>query len=433
MRFPATLLILLTILSTLTGVGCSRANHCPTGKTCIRYMAWGNPEQLDVEREFVAKFNKENPDLHVKLFTVPASSYGTKMTTMLVAGTAPDVLRVDNYGFSAMQKRGLFKELNAFADSDPTFKRSDFNPGTIEEGTVDGRLYGLNVLYGGIIIYYNKTLYRNAGLKDPFERYVEGTWTWDQYLADAKALTQRDGRRALVFGSEVISHPSTFTLLWAHGCDVFDPETNQSKLSQPGCTAGYQFLRDLIWRHKVAPTAAQSANAAYTFESGKIGLQLNFMGQAPRYRTVIKDFEWDICPVPRGPVGGRTLVKGNQLVIAKNSKAPEAAWRFIRYMTGEETEQKLYSDIRRGFPSRRSVSESWRFLESDLPPFNMRSMTDSVATGKFLPINDRWSEWTQIQNAEVDNLLAGRETDVAAVLKRAESRINRALAEEPGF
>lgn len=120
-------------------------------------------------------------------------------------------------------------------------------------------------------------------------------------------------------------------------------------------------------------------------------------------------------------------------MIAKNSKAPEAAWRFIRYMTGEETEQKLYSDIRRGFPSRRSVSESRRFLESDLPPFNMRSMTDSVATGKFLPINDRWSEWTQIQNAEVDNLLAGRETDVAVVLKRAESRINRALAEEPGF
>lgn len=423
----------LAALGLLVPAGCSRATACPSGKTCLRYMAWGNPEQLDVERKIIAKFNRDNPDLHIKLFTVPASSYGQKMTTMLVSGTAPDILRVDHYNFAAMQKKGYFVDLTPYAARDPSYSASDFVPTAIEEGTVEGRLYGLNVLFGGILIYYNRTLFEEAGLEDPYRLYLRGEWTWDQFRKSAIALTRFDGNRPRRFGAEIPGFPTNVPLILSFGGELLSPDLTRSTVASDETIRAYQFLADLIWKDRCAPTPAQGANAAFTFESGKLGMSFNWMGMTPRYREVIRSFEWDVCPVPSGPAGRRSIVKGNQLVVAKNSKHVAEAWRFIRYMTSEETELELHARIRRAFPTRYSVASSPQFLDTDRPPFQTRAFIDSVRIGSPLPINERWAEWTQILNMETDNLMAGRERDAAIVLRRAEARINKALAEEPGF
>lgn len=413
--------------------GCSRAVGCPPGKTCLRYMAWGNPEQLEVEREMVADFNKANPDLFVKLFTVPGSSYGQKMTTMLVSKTAPDILRVDHYGFPTMQQKGYFVDLTPFAEADKEFKASDFYEATIEEGTVDGRLYGLNALFGGILIYYNKSLHQKAGIEDPWVTYQKGEWTWDRYRQNAIKLTQFKNGRPAVFGTDIPPFPMTAPAIWAFGGDLLSPDFKESRVNSPGTVAAYQFLADLIWVDKCSATPAQGANAAFTFETGKLGMNFNWMGMTPRYRTLIKDFEWDVVPLPKGPHSSASILKGNQLVVAKNSKHPEAAWKFIRHLTSFESETKLYAVIRRAFPTRIAVSESDAYLKSDLPPRQMRAFVDSVESGRPLPINERWNEWLQALNSELDNLMAGRERSARVVLDRAHEKINKVLSEEPGF
>ena len=81
-------------------------------------MAWGNPEQLEVERQMIADFNRKNPDLYVKLFTVPANSYHQKMVMMLASGTAPDVMRVDMYNFPKLAKRNYFYDLTDWFAND---------------------------------------------------------------------------------------------------------------------------------------------------------------------------------------------------------------------------------------------------------------------------------------------------------------------------
>lgn len=400
---------------------------------CLRYMAWGNPEQLNVERDFVAMFNRENPDLQVRLVTVPGSSYGQKMTTMLVSRTAPDVMRVDHYNFPAMQEKGFFRDLTPLADADRSFRRADFYPTAIEEGTVDGRLYGLNALYGGILIYYNKTLFRKAGLEDPYELYQKGEWTWDRFRASAKALTRFENGRAQTFGTAVPGFPVNVPVVRAFGGELLSPDARRSLVASEGTVLAYQFLADLVWRDHVAPTPAQGANAAYTFESGKLGMVFDWMGMTPRFRTAIKDFEWDVCPAPTGPAGGSTIVKGNQLVIAADSRHPEAAWRFVRFLTGPAVERRLYAQIRRSFPTRRAVAESDDFLKTEQAPFNTRAFVSSIETAKPLPITDRWAQWTQILNSELDDLMSGRERDAGVVLRRAQTKIDKALNEPEGF
>lgn len=425
---------LLVLVALLLVGGCRRGFDCPPGKVCLRYMAWGNPEQLAVELEMVERFNAQNPDIHVRLFRVPGSSFGQKMVTMLASRTAPDVLRVDHYAFPSLVDRDYFVDLTPFAEADPTFDPAEFWPTAIEEGTVNGRLYGLNVLYGGMLIYYNKTLFQAAGLPDPWEQFQRGEWTWDSYLAAAKAITRFDERgRPRVFGTSVPAFPSHIAVVRSFGGEMMSPDLRTSLVDSPEAARAYQFMADLVWVHKVSPTPAQGANSAFAFESGKLGMTFDWMGMAPRFRSVVSDFEWDVVPIPRGPAGWHTIIKGNQLVIAANSKHPREAWRFLRFLTGVEAENRLYAEIRRSFPTRIAVARSPKYLETALPPFHMHAFVQTIENARTLPIDARWGEWTQVLNSEVDNLMAGRERDAEAVLARAKREIDRVLAEDPGF
>ena len=166
-------------------------------------MAWGNPEQLEVERQMIADFNRKNPDLYVKLFTVPANSYHQKMVMMLASGTAPDVMRVDMYNFPKLAKRNYFYDLTDLAVRDQDFKESDFFPAAISESKTTGRLLGLNVLGGGHVMYYNKTLMKAAGLEDPFVLSQRGEWTFEKFREYAKRC------------DATLQQPSHLTGMWS--------------------------------------------------------------------------------------------------------------------------------------------------------------------------------------------------------------------------
>ena len=288
-------------------------------------------------------------------------------------------------------------------------------------------------MFGGEIMYYNKSLIKQAGLEDPYELAKRGEWTYDRFLKHSIAMTKREDGRVVSFGCAVPSFPMNVPTLWAFGGELLTPDKSKSLLDLPGSIAGYQFLTDLRWKHECAPTPAQAAQSAYSFESGKLGIEFGWMGSAPRYNKTIKTFDWDICPIPTGPSGNVSMIKGNQLVIYKETKHPEASWRFIRFLTSAKVEKLLYVDNRRNFPTRKSVAYSEAFLKPAVRPFQTDVFLQAVEKARELPINHRWSEWVQVLNSEQDNLYSGRERDAGVAMRRAAAKINEVLADEEGF
>ena len=426
----------LTLASVFVSIGCGRDVNA--GKVPIRYMAWGNPEQMALEEHLCDEFNAKNPNIHVTFFKVPAAEYGLKMMLMLASHTAPDVMRVDHYNFPSLVKKGYFYDLTELAAKDKTFSRDDFFPQAIEECLYQGKLYGLNVLFGGDLIYYNKTMFKAAGLKDPAEMAKRGEWTWDKFRECAIKMTKKDpDGRPVQFGFGAPSSSATFPVLasaiWGYGGDMLDKDFKHAVFDQPGAVKAFQMIADFRWKDHCSPTQAQGENSLFTFESGKLGMVFDFMGMSPRFRKVIHKFEWDVCPVPKGPFGNTTLCKGNQLVMYAETKHPAEAWKFERFITSETTENELYVKLRRCFPTRKAMAYSPDYLKSTLPPFNNWVFVDAVEHSRPLPINDRWSEWTTAFNSEIDNLIAGRERDAKVVLSRAKVKVDKVLAEEAGF
>ena len=399
----------------------------------INYMAWGNPQQLELEQKLCDEFNAANPGIRVKLFKVPGSAYGNKMIVMLASRTAPDVMRVDHYNFPALVQKDYFLPMDELIANDPEFSLDDFFEVAVDEGRYKGKLYGMNVLFGSIVMYYNKTMVQKAGLEDPFELWKKGEWTWDRYLGHAKKMTKKrpDGRFD-AFGAAMPEFPTNFACLFSFGAEIMDPTSTRVTAGSGEAVEAWEFFHDLRYVHQAAPSPSQGANAVFTFDSGKIGMSFDWMGMTPRYRETIKDFEWDTCPIPKGKGGDVAVLKGNQLVISAETKHPEAAWKWVKFITSEKVE-RLLARNRRSFPTRKAVAYSDDYLKSDQPPFNMRAFTYAVETGKPFPITSRWGEWTREFRSGLDNLLAGRTPDIAAAAKEAEDRANGTLAVKEGL
>jgi multiple sugar transport system substrate-binding protein len=396
-------------------------------------MAWGNPQQLALEQKICDMFNDEHPSIHVDLVRVPGSAYSNKMIIMLASHTAPDVMRCDHYFFPSLVKKDYFLCLEPLIAKERKFYLDDYFPIALDECKYQGKVYALNVLFGSVMMYYNKTLVKKAGLEDPFELWKKGEWTWDRFVAHAKAMTKRrpDGRFES-FGAAMPEFPQYFASLYSFGGKVMDKDWKTVTAGSGKAAEAWQFWYDLRYKQHYLPSPGEGANAVFNFESGKLGMVFDWMGMTPRYAGAIKDFEWDICPIPAGPAGSTSIVKGNQLVINRESEHPAESWEFVKHITGDKVERML-ARMRRCCPARMSVAYSDDFLKGPNPPFNTRTFTYAVESAKPLPITSRWNEWTREFRSGIENLLGGIEHDARVSAKEAEDRANKTLAVREGL
>ncbi|MDY0393878.1 extracellular solute-binding protein [Virgibacillus halophilus] len=85
------LLISVSLLLLMITAACSSGDkEHADGKTTIKYAYW-DKKQEKLMKDLVKEFNKENPDIRVKLELTPYDQYFTKLDAAATGGSLPDV------------------------------------------------------------------------------------------------------------------------------------------------------------------------------------------------------------------------------------------------------------------------------------------------------------------------------------------------------
>ncbi|AJY47998.1 sugar ABC transporter substrate-binding protein [Martelella endophytica] len=146
----------------------------------ISFWGWRTEDVAQYE-DFIAMFEKENPDITVKLRMVEAVSYGTILKTALAGEAGPDVMMVRAYGsFEDLASGGYLMPLTD--DVVPALK--DFPEAALMAETLrsDETVYAIPFASQTMMMLYNKGMFDDMGLAAPK--------TWDDIDAAAQALQE---------------------------------------------------------------------------------------------------------------------------------------------------------------------------------------------------------------------------------------------------
>ena len=125
------------------------------------------------------------------------------------------------------------------------------------------------------------------------------------------------------------------------------------------------------------------------FARGEAAMILFGLWKTPRFRE-IREFAWDAAMIPREPSGILDFsLGGSAYAVWSGSRNKDAAWRFLKYASGEEGSRRLSAD---GLsqPARIKIAESDVFLD-DKDPRNKRLVLGAMKRGKYPPLCRNWT------------------------------------------
>src|SRR5512147_282756 len=355
--------LFVLVVASLVLAACGGAKQpAATGPVEINMMMWGDPAELDVWNQIVADFHQVNQNITVKVEVSDWDSYWTKLKTMLSADTPPDVFAMDAPLYLDYQGRGVLLNLQPYLDKNPDLLK-DVYPQTLEAYKTPDGMYGVPRDFQTIVLFYNKDMFDAAGVA-----YPTADWTYDDLRAAAKKLTKDSNGDGKIdqfgFYSDLWDMELIWSeAIWSYGGDIINADHTKTLIADPKAREAWQLFHDMMFEDKSWPNSTTAGEyGGDPFLAGVAAMTTIGHWAVPGYAET--NFKWDVAAVPAGPAGKATSVNSAGFVVAKESKNPDAAFEFLKYVVSEPAQTRL-AQLGFACPVLKSVAESDAFLKQD--------------------------------------------------------------------
>jgi sn-glycerol 3-phosphate transport system substrate-binding protein len=317
-------------------------------------MSGHNGEVID---ELVKRFNESQSNV-----VVTATYQGSyddeinKLKAGLQSKDVPAVVQVYDIGTRLMIDLNVMTPMQDFIDKE-SFDVADIEPNVANYYTVDGRLWSMPFNTSNPVLYYNKDLFKAAGL-DP----EVAPRTWEEVAADARALTVKDssGQTTQYGCSFAIYGWFVEQFIAVQGGYYVDNENGRLATASQAAFNGHEGV-DLLnwWKGMIDEGICTNLGRATSdtkkaFDSGVVAMTLDSTaGLRDRISAAEGKFEVGVGFLPRaneadyGTAG--TIIGGASLWITNLRSAEEqaGAWEFVKFMSSAESQ--AYWHIQTGY------------------------------------------------------------------------------------
>lgn len=407
--------------------------------TTVTFRTWDTNAAAAYEESFAA-FTKENPDITVKITTIPWADYFTKLRTDIGAGSADDIFWINNSSYNAYASNGNLIDIGDALGADA---KDAWAPAVVDQFTQDGKLWGVpQTSDGGIAVYYNKKIIADAGLTeaDISNLVWSPDGTGDTLLPMAQKLTlDAAGKMANEDGFDV----NTVTQ-WGYSAaqdlqGMYLPfigsnggtyqDGDQFTFTDPKTEEAFGYLVDMINKYQVSPGAADSnSDGNYTvnqFLQGKMAL---FQSGLYNLSNVSENatFDWGTVMLPAGPAGAVSVTNG--VVAAGNAKSEHLdATKKVLAWLGSTDGNAFIGETGANLPAVTAAQQTyfdfWKGKSVDVSPF-FDVIKDKPTIGA--PVGANFNAAYPEIKAVLDEVFLGR-TSIADGMKQAEDAGNAAM------
>ena len=365
----------LGLLAGCSGGSSSKTSKEAASKDDVKVWVQFSDETAEGKawEQVVQNFNKKYKGKY-KVVTeyIPRSGsgggYEDKVNAAITTNSLPDVITLDGPNTAAYAKSKVITPLDDYLKDN---NMEDVLDSIKQQGTYDGKFYAFGYSESNVGIYYNKKMFKEAGIDESSLPTLKKPWTWDEFKAISKKLKDHFKEAAIDFrlnsNDEMLPY-AYMPLIWSNGGRVVNEDGTKAEgyFNSKESTQAVQFIQDLVKEGYTTVSPVEKG-----FETGQYPMVLSGSWTIADLQTNYKDIDFGILPYP---VSNKTkkLVSPSgswQLAVTTKSNKKDAAAEFVKFATNTESSEIL-SLGNSVLPIRKStienikdkVSEPMRFL-----------------------------------------------------------------------
>lgn len=374
--------------------------------------------------EIIKDFTAET-GIKAQIQVTPWEQYWTMLEAGATGGSLPDVFWMHSNEIARYSEYEMLLDLTDRIKSSEKLEMDKFPEEIVEIYNWEGaKQYAIPKDIDTIALWYNKTMFDEAGISYPDE-----TWTWDTFADAAKKLTKDDGSQ---YGFAI--RPSNdqagwYNVVYDMGGEIISGDKKSSGFDKEGTIKALNYLTGLMKEGYAPPYEVLAENTEEAlFEAGKVAMipQGSWMLAELCNNDYVKA-NCDIALLPKDAGTGKrvSIYNGLGWAASANTSKPEEAWKLIEYLGSKEAQQKQ-SDLGIVISAYEGTTDNW---VKAYPDFNLQAYLDMMDDLVIRPYSKSTVAWENMSNEKLIEAWNGSKS-VEDVCADITTEMNAMLAEE---
>ncbi|AQP53153.1 sugar ABC transporter substrate-binding protein [Vagococcus penaei] len=383
-------------------------------------------------QEIVDNFNQEfNGKYKAVTEYIPRSGsgggYEDKVNAAITTKTLPDVITLDGPNTAAYAHSKVLEPLDEYLDDDDM---ADVLPSIKQQGTYNGKFYAFGYSESSVGLYYNKKMFKQAGIKDSELPTLDNPWTWTEFQDVLERLHKEF--EAPVFNMQLANKDEMLTyaytpFIWSNGGSIVNKEGTETigYYNSKETVGALSYIQELIKNDYVPVTPVEKG-----FETGKYPMLLSGSWTMADLEGNYKDIDYGILPYPVSDKTKKLVSPTGSwaLGMTTNTEKKDASAEFIKFATSTES-SKIMSLGNSVLPIRNSTID---LIKNDVPEGMKMLMEQNQVSGRARPVVVAYPQVSRAFQQSIQDITYYKENpDIQAVAdiraKEMQQAINNLL------
>jgi multiple sugar transport system substrate-binding protein len=432
-RSAAAIVLLIGALVVAAAAAAGSAHRASPTKLTI-WVGWSAGHELTSFKKLAAEYDQNHPEVTVK---VVGGIDDNKIVAAIRSGTAPDVVSSFN-----SYNVGNYCGSGGWIDLTPLLKKDHIDPSIFPPApryytAYNGKRCALPLLADDYGLYYNKKLFKAAGITHPPKTISELT-------ADAKKLTVRDksGKITIAGFDPVIGFYENTPERWiqAYGGKWIDSKGHSLIGSDPAWAKWAKWQKSLVdWygysnlvRFQAQPIDEFTPSQA--FETGKLAMNFDGEWRVAFIHNEHPDLDYGTAPMPvddaHPELYGSGYINGTIIGIPRGGHHLDQSWALVKYLTTNNHFLAQFSNLIRNVPTTKASLTSPEITPD--PHFSTFLKIFANAKSGTSPIMASGQSYTNAVQDFFEQWQARKVKDLSGGLKKLASQLDAQVAQAGG-
>lgn len=332
----------------------------------ITVAIWDNGQKAGLD-QIIADYTAATGN-KAEIQVITWDQYWTLLEAGASGGDMPDVFWMHSNEVQKYMENDILMDLTDRIASSEKLEMDKFPEDIKNLYSWNGKTYAIPKDVDTIALFYNKTMFDEAGLS-----YPDDSWTWDDFYDAAVKLTKEDGSQYGTAMNPSNEQDGWMNIIYSMGGKVLTDDKKASGFDDPNTIKAMEFVQKLVDNVMPPATVMAETGTDVLLGSGKIAMLSQGSWMVPQF----KEHEYisancDVAVLPKDPTTGNrvSLYNGLSWAVSAKTKNPDAAWQLVEWF-GTKDMQLKQAQLGVTMAAYDGVSDEWKNNTDkfDLQPF----------------------------------------------------------------